>query len=206
MTRTPPRSVFSTMDAVAAAAGIPIPAREESWGDALRAPFAALAAGDVSALETVWEIASRRLYGLALWRTGCAEDARDVVQEVFVRLASRRHELGAVASPHVWLLAVAHHAAVDVARRRSRRRTGPLEDAAHVAAPAGEPERAVEASRLSLLLARLPAAQREAVSLRHVAGCSLREVAAITGVPLFTAASRCRLGLARLRRMMEGSR
>jgi len=38
------------------------------------------------------------------------------------------------------------------------------------------------------------------------AGCSFREIAAITGVPAFTAASRCRLALARLRRLMGGSR
>ena len=55
-------------------------------------------------------------------------------------------------------------------------------------------------------LARLPAPQREAVSLRHLAGHSFREIAAITGVPLFTAASRCRLGLARLKQLLERSR
>ncbi|MGA7990461.1 MAG: sigma-70 family RNA polymerase sigma factor, partial [Thermoanaerobaculia bacterium] len=111
-----------------------LPARDVSWGEALRAPFEALAAGDAEALETIWDLASRRLYGLALWRTGSEEDARDVVQDVFVRLASRRGELNAVGTPHVWLLAVTHNAAVDVARRRARRRAEPLESAAHVAA------------------------------------------------------------------------
>jgi RNA polymerase sigma-70 factor, ECF subfamily len=194
------------MHVMAQIAAAPFPARDASWSEALRPPFAALAAGDASALESVWELASRRLYGLALWRTGCEEDARDVVQEVFVRLALRRHELKDVAAPHVWLLATTHHAAVDLTRRRAVRRSEPLERAAFVAAPGGDPERAAEASRLSDHLARLPAAQREAVSLRHVEGCSFREIAKITGVPVFTAASRCRLGLARLRRLMEGVR
>ena len=173
-----------------------LPARDVSWGEALRAPFNALAAGDASALEAVWEIASRRLYGLALWRTGCEEDARDVVQEVFVRLASRRAELGRVARPDVWLLAVTHNAAIDTARRKVRRRTEPLESASHVAAPGADPERAAAARAASDALARLVPAQREAVLLHHVAGCSFREIGAITGVPAFTAASRCRLALA----------
>jgi len=86
------------------------------------------------------------------------------------------------------------------------RRAEPLEHAAFVAAPGDDPERAAEASRLSGHLARLPGEQREAVSLRHLAGCSFREIATITRVPVFTAASRCRLGLARLRRLMEGAR
>ena len=76
-----------------------LPARDVSWGEALRAPFDALAGGDAAALAAVWDIASRRLYGLALWRTGCAEDARDVVQDVFVRLASKRGELRTSRSP-----------------------------------------------------------------------------------------------------------
>jgi RNA polymerase sigma-70 factor (ECF subfamily) len=181
-------------------------ARDVSWGEALRAPFDALAAGDSSALETIWELASRRLYGLALWRTGCEEEARDVVQEVFVRLASRHGDLGGVERPHVWLLAVAHNAAVDAARRNARRRTEPLESAAHVAAPGVDPERAAAASSTSRALAQLPPPQREAVLLHHVAGCSFREIGAITGVPAFTAASRCRLALAQLRRLIGGSR
>ena len=183
-----------------------LPARDLSWGEALRAPFDALAGGDSAALEAIWDLSSRRLYGLALWRTGREEDARDVVQEVFVRLASRRSDLRAVEAPHLWLLAMAHNAAVDAVRRSSRRRAEPLESAAHVAAPGPDPESAAAASTTSRALAQLPPSQREAVLLHHVAGCSFREISAITGVPAFTAASRCRLALARLRRLMGGSR
>ncbi len=185
---------------------IPAVPAEASWGEALRSPFEALARGDAQALEAVWEIAGRRLYALALWRTGRPEDASDVVQEVFFRLASRREELARVETPHTWLLAVAHNAAVDQLRRRSRRRTEPLESAALVEAPAHDPGRRVEAERVSQHLLRLPSPQREAVALRHVEGCSFREIGRITGVPTFTAASRCRLGLSRLRRLMEEPR
>jgi hypothetical protein len=75
------------MYAVAGPLDEDIPDRDASWSEALRAPFDALAAGDAAALGAVWDLASRRLYGLALWRTGREEDARDVVQDVFVRLA-----------------------------------------------------------------------------------------------------------------------
>ena len=174
--------------------------------DLLLAPFAALAGGDASALETIWEVASRRVYGLALWRTGNVEDARDVVQDVFVRLATRREGLAHVRRPLAWLLTMTHRAAVDVTRRRAVRRAEPLERAAFVAAPVTDPGRTAEASRLSPLLARLPDRQREAVLLREVFGYSFREIGVIAGVPTFTAASRYRLGLARLRLLLEGSR
>ncbi len=183
-----------------------LPTRNAPWGEALRAPFDALAAGDPTALEMVWDIASRRVYGLALWRTGCEEDARDVVQDVFVRLASRRGELRRVARPGEWILAITHNAAVDAMRRKTRRRMEPLESAAHVSAPRIDPERAAAAAAASRALAQLSPEQREAVLLHHVAGCSFREIGTISGVPAFTAASRCRLALARLRRLMGGSR
>ena len=194
------------MEAVTQDTEFPLSGRNVPWGDALREPFAALAAGDVDALEAVWEIAGRRLFAVALWRTGNEADARDVVQDVFVRLASRRHDLKKVDAPDVWLLAVAHRAAIDATRRRAVRSTEPLGSADLVAAAGPGPEKAAEAADLSRVLSRLPAPQREAVSLRHLAGHSFREIATITGVPVFTAACRCRLGLARLRQLLEGSR
>ena len=188
--------------------GLPLPmaGQEVSWGDSLRGPFDELASGNVDALEAVWELAGRRLYAIALWRTGNEADARDVVQDVFVRLASRRHDLKDISSPGVWLLTVTHRAAIDLTRRRAVRAAEPIGNADLVAGRGNDPHRDAEAARLSGALSRLPAPQREAVSLRHLAGHSFREIAAITGVPTFTAASRCRLGLARLRQLLERTR
>jgi RNA polymerase sigma factor (sigma-70 family) len=64
---------------------------------------------------------------------------------------------------------------------------------------------AVEAgSRLKELLARLPAAQAEAVLLR-TRGCSMKEIAAKTGVSLATAASRLRLAKEKLEKNLTKS-
>jgi DNA-directed RNA polymerase specialized sigma24 family protein len=52
------------------------------------------------------------------------------------------------------------------------------------------------------LLLELPHPQREAIWLHLFAGCTFAEVARVAGVPTFTAASRFRLGVARLRRLM----
>jgi RNA polymerase sigma-70 factor (ECF subfamily) len=194
------------MEAVIEGSAFPATGQTASWGEALRRPFEELAAGNVEALETVWEVAGGRLYAIALWRTGNQADARDVVQEVFVKLASRRQDLKRVSSPGVWLLTVAHRAAIDLTRRKAVRAAEPLGDTQFVAGAGSDPHLAAEASRLSGALSQLPAPQREAVSLRHLSGHSFREIATITGVPTFTAASRCRLGLARLRQILERSR
>ncbi|MDD5564857.1 MAG: sigma-70 family RNA polymerase sigma factor [Thermoanaerobaculaceae bacterium] len=165
----------------------------------LAAAFAALAVGDLDAIGPIYDACAADLFGLALWRTGSREDAADVVQEVFVRLASAPSALGRVRNPRAYLLAMGHSAAVDVLRRRKR--TVEADDA--VLEPVRpDPVTAADAARASRLVSGLPAAQREAVYLRHFAGLSFAEIGGVTGVPTFTAASRYRLGIGRLRKLM----
>jgi RNA polymerase sigma-70 factor, ECF subfamily len=177
-------------------------ASDEEW----RRLFATLAAGDPSPLEALYDLSARRIFGLALWRTGSAEDAGEVVQEVFLRLARDPRRLDRVTHPEAWLLGVAHHVAADLSRRRRRRESAPLDDVPFLAAPAVDESRAIDARRASRFLAQLPPAQRTAIYLKHFAGCTFAAIARMTGVPAFTAASRYRLGIGKLRRLMEVSR
>jgi RNA polymerase sigma-70 factor (ECF subfamily) len=171
---------------------------------AWRALFDELAAGRAAAMESLYDLAARRLFGLALWHTGSVEDASDVVQEAFVRLAEHRPKLAAVRDPRAWLLTVTHRLAVDAVRRRRRRQIDPVEEHPFLEAPTEDPTRALDADVASRAVAALPPPQRDAVYLHHFAGCTFAEVGRITGAPTFTAASRYRLGIARLRRLMGG--
>ncbi len=166
---------------------------------ALERAFVAVAAGDLDALGALFDACANDLFGLALWRTGSREDAADAVQEVFVRLARRVSRLAGVRDARAYLLAMAHSAAVDILRRR--RRTVEATDAL-LEAVAADYEGGADASRLSALLRRLPAAQREAVWLRHFAELSFAEIGEATRVPMFTAASRYGLGIRRLRKLL----
>jgi RNA polymerase sigma-70 factor (ECF subfamily) len=170
----------------------------DDWGRL----FADLARGRLTALDALYDLAAPRLYGLALWRTGSPEDAADVVQEVFVRLVEQGPRLAAVRNPKTWLLTVARRAAVDLTRRRRRRRSEHLDACRYLESGGGAPDRLAEAARASSLLARLAPAQRDAVYLRHFAGCTFAEIGTVLRVPTFTAASRYRSGIRTLRRLM----
>jgi RNA polymerase sigma-70 factor (ECF subfamily) len=171
-----------------------------SWGEL----FGDLADGKERALEEIYDKAAGRIFGLALWRTGSREDACDVVQEVFVRLVEQGNKLRKVKKPQAWILTVAHRVAVDATRRR--RKSEPLERCEYLEATHGDAGRELDAERAGSLLAGLPSAQREAIYLRHYADCTFAEIGRITGVPTFTAASRYRLGISKLRELMEGER
>jgi RNA polymerase sigma-70 factor (ECF subfamily) len=173
---------------------------EEAAGDdPLGALFRELAEGRIEALDGVWRVCADQLYGLALWRTRSVADAEDAVQEVFVRLARRGTKLSRVRDPRAYLLRMARNAAVDIA---SRRRHEPLDESIPPLIEIDAVESRVDARRASALVGDLPVGQREVIFLKEFAGLTFRQVAEVCGVPLFTAASRHRLAIKRLRQRM----
>ena len=162
-----------------------------------------LAAGKTTALEALWDLCAADLLGLALWRSGDRNDAEDAVQEVFVKLAkspSAASQAALARNPRAYLLGMVRRAAIDQSRKR---RGEPLSAVAFLEAPGPDPACQADASRASALVARLPEKLREVVFLRHFSGLTFREIARVVAVPQFTAASRYRLAIRRLRQWME---
>ncbi len=126
-----------------------------------------------------------------------AGDADDATQAVFLVLAEKRAQ--AVASPAIaaWLSTVADYVVLNALRDRKRRR-----QAEHAMPPRSEAEPSPMydlREHLDACLAELPAAEREAIRLHHLAGFSLAEVAAHSRQPLSTIHARVKRGLQRLR-------
>ena len=211
MTKPPTPNVSSSMEAMARASNPVLfgrrstekAARDGVEEDRWRSTFAALADGRLEALDELYELAAGDVYRLALWRTGSREDAEDAVHDVFVRVAEHGRRLAAVRHPRRWLLTVAHRLALDLCRKRHRRRADPLHEVSYLEALPEHPDRAADARAASRLVGTLPAGQREVVLLKLFADCTFADIGRITGVPTFTAASRYRLAVARLRRLLE---
>ena len=136
--------------------------------------------------------------------------AEDVVQDVFERVwrgsgfDERRGPLG----PYLKLLARSR--ALDLWRRnRTSERAQHRVESQAGTLPAGthEPEaslvHAMERERARAAVRRLPDEQRKAIGLVYWGGLSAAELASVDGVPLGTAKSRVRLGLAKLSRDPE---
>jgi RNA polymerase sigma-70 factor, ECF subfamily len=130
------------------------------------------------------------------------EVAQEVMAEVW-QSASRYEPVRG--SARTWAATIARRRAVDRIRSgaaRSAREARALAPAAAWDQVNEAVEGAFERNRLRCCLSRLNPVQREAISLVFYAGCSHAQVAERTGVPLGTAKSRIRGGLARLRACM----
>jgi RNA polymerase sigma-70 factor (ECF subfamily) len=163
-----------------------------------------VAGGDLDALGPIYDAVAPEMFAIAHWRTGSRLDAADCVHDVFVKLASSPSVVAGIRHARRYLLAMAHRAAVD--RTRARRRNLRFDDLPFLEATGLDADRAMDAARVTAMLRELPEAQREAIYLHHFAELSFREIGRITAVPTFTAASRYRLGIARLRELMGETR
>jgi RNA polymerase sigma-70 factor (ECF subfamily) len=163
-------------------------------------------AGDELAWEAFVRQAQGRVYALAYSYLNDREEARDLAQEIFIRLYETRDRWPDDSEFVPWLIHVARNRSVDYLRRRKARVLSSALPEEHFAAVAdageGPEEQAVAASRRSLLraaLGRISAISREILMLRDIQGLSVDQVSTLLGVPEGTVksrASRARVELA----------
>ncbi|MEO5964110.1 MAG: sigma-70 family RNA polymerase sigma factor [Candidatus Limnocylindrales bacterium] len=170
--------------------------------------LAGLAAGQLDALDALYERYKTMAYGIARRITADDVLAEDVVQDAFLGAwrSAGRYVTGR-GSVKTWLLAIVHHRAIDSVRRRRpvaalpEEETGSLTpDALQLPDVWGEVSGRLDQAQVHAALASLSTAQREAVELAYFGGLSQTEIAARTGVPLGTVKSRVRLALVAMRR------
>lgn len=177
--------------------------------DADRAALARVSAGELHALDELYDRYKTMAYSIAYRVTGDATLAEDVVQEAFLGAwRNAQRYVDARGSVKTWLLAIVHHRAVDAVRRRRPTTELPeREDAppAPLTIPDIWPEVAtrLDGETVRGALDVLSAPQREAIELAYFGGLTQQEIADRTGTPLGTIKSRMRLGLLAMRRALE---
>jgi len=165
--------------------------------------FVDLAAGKPEALGALYDRHAASLFRHALALARRQQDAEDLVQAVFVKLATTGARLSDVNSPASYLHRMLHTAWLDAHRRQitGARVVDEMDHEPHVA-----PRGSAESIDIARALDTLPAQQREVIVLHLVEGFSFREVGRLTGVSLFTAAARYRLATRRLRKTLAPSK
>jgi RNA polymerase sigma-70 factor (ECF subfamily) len=175
---------------------------------------ASATAGDLDSFNELVSRWERPIFALAFRTLGREEDARDVVQEAFLRAYRGLRGFKGEAKFSSWLYRITLNLCRDWIRKQRRTPVvavpdgvDPLEVADREAAPTESVEELVarrEMSRaVALAMAELPEEQRKAILLKEYHGLTFQEIAEMLGCPLSTVKTRLYQGLSVLRRRLE---
>jgi len=156
--------------------------------------------------EQLYDTHGAALFAFLLNLTRHEADTRDLLQEVFVKLARQPDLLAGVIDERAFLMRLAHNLAIDQMRRRRTR------DKNHEAlslertplfATNDDPDEQAFRTTVSEAMDELPADQRAVLHLKLWTGLTFEEIATTLGISPNTAASRYRYGLDKLRHRLR---
>ncbi len=173
--------------------------------------IARLKAGDSWAMSVLYDRYARLVFSLSLKILNDRGAAEETVQEVFVKVWKRCREYDARRGKFSsWLTGIAHNHAIDeLRRRRVRPSASDGEDDAMESvlddgpAPLDLAMQSLERRRIMQALKQIPDEQRQAIELAYFEGLTQQEISERLGDPLGTVKTRMRLGMQKLKTLLE---
>jgi RNA polymerase sigma factor (sigma-70 family) len=161
-------------------------------------------ADDVSLLEDAFARFQPELLGTLYYIVGNLEDARDALQDSFLKCWRHREEVSEVQNLKAWIFRIALNTGRDLRQTAWRRkRQGLPEDENMLVgrdqSPHVEVEHRERLERVRGALRDLRNEEQEVFLLRQNGGLSYEEIAEAAGIPLGTVKTRMRLAITKLR-------
>jgi RNA polymerase sigma-70 factor (ECF subfamily) len=170
--------------------------------------------GDPGALSELYDRYSRLVFSLALKTVGDRGGAEEITQDVFYRVWEKagtyREEQAKVST---WLTSIARYRSIDILRRRGVRpqsNSVGWPDLSPGSMPSTEgrgpeehTEKSMRGEKVRAAIANLPVAQQQALAMAYYYGYTHSQIAETLGEPLGTIKTRIRLGMQKLRKMLE---
>ena len=154
-------------------------------------------------LENIYQDHAPALFRFLIRLTGNEADTRDVLQEIFIRLAKSPRMLDGILVPRSYLFRLAHRLVIDHYRREETRQR--YENHAHLEQPSSShPDPIAEDAKwlqqaIGSSLDALPCEQKAVVILKVWEELTFAEIADVLDISANTAASRYRYALDKLR-------
>jgi RNA polymerase sigma-70 factor (ECF subfamily) len=160
-----------------------------------------------SLLEEAFAEHQAELLGTLFYLVGNLEDARDALQEAFIKCWRHQAEVGGIDNLKAWIFRVALNTGRDIRETAWRRkRQGLPEDETALASRQHGPAEIVEhderLSRLRDAMKQLRPEEQEVFLLRQNGELTYEEIAETLDVPTGTVKTRMRLALSRLREVL----
>ncbi|MBX2874038.1 MAG: RNA polymerase sigma-70 factor [Saprospiraceae bacterium] len=168
-----------------------------------------LSKGDEAALAELYELYFDRLYAFATAFFGTSLDAKDVVQETFIKVWERRARLKATGSIEPFLLAIVKNTAIDLTRKKLREslnRDSLKMDSSYRHESSGEEIVIVKEleNKIERAIDQLPPKTKTVFSLKKKEGMSNSEIATKLNLSKKTVENHINIALSRLRQLLPG--
>ena len=161
--------------------------------------------GDREAFTALMIRYQRPIYNAAFWIVRSADDARDIAQSVFLKVAEHLDEFDSRHRFFSWIYRIAVNESLNVLRRNGHEE--PLDDEIDLPGGTDDPEsqaRDAERSRyIQRALLTMSTMDRTVIVLRHFSECSYQEIARILDVDEKTVKSRLFEARIRLRELLK---
>jgi RNA polymerase sigma-70 factor (ECF subfamily) len=161
--------------------------------------------GDLAAFENLMRQYERLVLVTALRLLGNREDAKDVSQEVFLRLYRNLEKVEAASNYQAWLYRVTVNVCHDMGRKR--RPSVAMDDAPDPVSAGDDPHQTFAGAErqrvLQMSLRTLSEKEREALVLRDLEGLSTEEVARVLGSSEATVRSQISKARVKMRDFVE---
>jgi len=161
--------------------------------------------GDTSVFEQFLERYQRPIFNLALRMVEDYEDARDITQTVFVKAWERLETYDPKHKFFSWLYRITVNESLNLLKRRRRVLEGVQQLLFNSPRPArAEPHDEGQSVKLRNALMKLKPEHRAVVVLKHLSGCSYRDLSEILDIPEKTVKSRLFEARRMLRDLLSG--
>lgn len=173
------------------------------------------------AIPRLLELEGGRLHGLSSRICGNAEEAEDLVQEVFLQAWRNWHQFRGDARPAVWLYTIARHTCERMHRKRSGEPAAmesidellPYDDPTVAVLPSAAHDdrgdaltqqiRTESKEQVEEAITALPVEFRMPLILKEIIGFSVQEVSEVLGLPTATVKTRLHRARLKVRRVLE---
>jgi RNA polymerase sigma factor (sigma-70 family) len=132
------------------------------------------------AFETRVLPTKQKLFRFAARMLGSQEEAKDVVQEVMIKVWNGREQMGAIDNMEAWCMRITKNLSLDRLRLKQNRTTDSMEDGFEIRQESLSPYEKTELhesmKRVNEMMAALPEKQRQVMHLRDIEGYSYNEI------------------------------
>ena len=132
--------------------------------------------------------AKNKLFRFALKFLGNEEEAKDIVQEVFIKVWNGRERMDQIQNWEAWCMRITKNLSLDRIRAISGKQTQSMDGTFDIRLETLSPHESTEVTermqKITLMIAALPEKQRQVIHLRDVEGYSYNEISEILEIDM----------------------